>query len=166
MADLIIPGTATPADVLSGQSFSAGAHFDASGTMPNQGSPTFTPGASAITLPAGYYGGGTVDAASSVAGTASITSSTVMTLTFPRPVNHVYVGWAYNVNQYGPVSFNGTAPQASIGWLSSDDTADGVSYQAGAANVNYGGLGTSTVTCTLGGSYTWYGNLPNMVQGV
>jgi hypothetical protein len=30
------------------------------GTMPNQGSPSFTPGASAISIPAGYYSGGSV----------------------------------------------------------------------------------------------------------
>lgn len=61
MAQLYIPGTAAPADVLSGKSFSAGTNYTASGTMPNNGSlGTITPGTSAKTIPAGYTSGGTV----------------------------------------------------------------------------------------------------------
>ncbi len=60
MASIILPGNATPAQVLAGQTFSAGTNYNVPGTMPNQGSPTLNPG-QAIT--AGYYGGGNVAAA-------------------------------------------------------------------------------------------------------
>ncbi|WP_051318374.1 hypothetical protein [Cohnella thermotolerans] len=57
MAQLYIPGTAAPADVLSGKSFSAGTNYIASGAMPNNGAVTITPSASAQTIPAGYHNG-------------------------------------------------------------------------------------------------------------
>ena len=38
MANLILPGSATPAQVLSGYTASAGPYYDTSGTMPNNGS--------------------------------------------------------------------------------------------------------------------------------
>ena len=63
MTTLALPGTATPADILSGQTASSGAGFNFVGTMPAQGSPTFTPTPSAIAIPPGNYTGGTVAAA-------------------------------------------------------------------------------------------------------
>lgn len=53
-------GTAMPEDVLTGTTFTAGASTGQPGTMPNQGSPTFTPGNSSISLPAGYYEAGSI----------------------------------------------------------------------------------------------------------
>ena len=44
--------------------------------IPNQGSPTFTPNGNAISLPAGYYGGGTVDAVAVKLTTGAPTVST------------------------------------------------------------------------------------------
>jgi hypothetical protein len=62
MASIILPGTADPSKVLSGQTFSAGPNFNAAGTMPNQGAVALTPsGGGALTIPAGYHNGlGTV----------------------------------------------------------------------------------------------------------
>lgn len=64
MAQLIIAGTATPAQVLSTAKFSAGTNYNVSGTMANNASPTAiitTQGGTAI-IPAGYNPGGTITA--------------------------------------------------------------------------------------------------------
>lgn len=66
MAQIFIPGTASPADVLSGRLFSAGKNYISSGTMPNRGAPTWTPGASAQSLSSGFYSGGTISAVSNL----------------------------------------------------------------------------------------------------
>jgi hypothetical protein len=60
MAVLILPGTAALGDVLTGKKFSAGANYGATGTMPERGSPTFTPGPSAQAIAEGHYSGGSV----------------------------------------------------------------------------------------------------------
>ena len=81
MTTLALPGTATPADILSGQTASSGAGFNFAGTMPAQGSPTFTPTTSAIAIPAGNYTGGTVAAAVLGAqGTATAVTGTPPTI--------------------------------------------------------------------------------------
>lgn len=98
MADMIYPGTASPADVLTGKKFSAGTNYNADGTMPNQGSPTFTPNGNIQTGAAGYYGGVTVDAVAVKVTHGTATSgaqstfdnygggtSTLYTLTVPVP---------------------------------------------------------------------------------
>ncbi|MFC3802726.1 hypothetical protein [Cohnella sp. GCM10012308] len=63
MAQIFIPGTAAPSDVLAGKSFSAGASYQAAGAMPNKAG--VDTGASAVTtdgtgglfmkMPSGYY---------------------------------------------------------------------------------------------------------------
>lgn len=57
MGQIFIPGTATPDKVLTGSTFSAGANYQASGTMVNNGAVTITPGFTAKTIPAGYHNG-------------------------------------------------------------------------------------------------------------
>jgi len=52
MAQLIVAGNATPSQVLTGSTFSAGVNYNAAGTMPNNGALSgTTPGI----YPAGYY---------------------------------------------------------------------------------------------------------------
>lgn len=51
--------TAGTGDVLLGKTFYQGGSKK-TGTMPNRGSPTWTPGTSNIVLPSGYYSGGTI----------------------------------------------------------------------------------------------------------
>ena len=69
MSNLILPGTANPADVLAGKTFSAGTNNAVSGTMPNRGSLIAQPGRSyeggyysGITTPSGYQIGETIPA--------------------------------------------------------------------------------------------------------
>lgn len=63
MAQLIVAGNATSAQVLTGTTFSAGAITGASGAMPNNGTVTITPSGSTQTIAAGYHNGsGTVPA--------------------------------------------------------------------------------------------------------
>ena len=95
MSQLALPGTATPADILSGQTASSSAGFNFAGTMPAQGSPTFTPTTSAIAIPAGNYTGGTVAAAVLGAqGSLTVAGSTSYTITAGFPVNQVVFSWA------------------------------------------------------------------------
>lgn len=78
-------GTATASDVLTGETFSSAvAGSGASGTMPNQGSPTLQPGA-AIT--AGYYSGGSV--ASPGSGSQTFTTPGKYDFTVPSGVTRV-----------------------------------------------------------------------------
>lgn len=57
MASFLLPGSAIPAHVLSGDSFSAGSNYNVAGTMPNNGALVLTPGASVQAIPAGYHSG-------------------------------------------------------------------------------------------------------------
>lgn len=50
-------------DVLTGKTFYQGG-VKRTGTMANRGAPTFTPGPTAISIPSGFYSGGTIKAAS------------------------------------------------------------------------------------------------------
>ena len=59
-------GTATAANVLAGKTFSSAAGLGATGTMPNNGAVTITPGATSQSILAGYHSGsGTVGPATS-----------------------------------------------------------------------------------------------------
>lgn len=54
-------GTATPADVLAGKTFSSSGGVGQTGTMPNNGAVALTPGTAPVTIAAGYHNGsGTV----------------------------------------------------------------------------------------------------------
>lgn len=67
------------ADVLTGTNIAGVA-----GTMPNNGSPTFTPSGSAQGIPAGYYSGGTIEASphQAASGTAAVSGGSVLPFTF------------------------------------------------------------------------------------
>ena len=65
-------GTATGADVLAGKTFSSSAGIGATGTMPNNGAVSITPGATPQTIAAGYHNG-----AGSVAGDADLTAANI-----------------------------------------------------------------------------------------
>lgn len=58
MANIILPGTAQPSNVLTGETFSAGANFDTAGTMPNH---TFAATGGSYTGVAGYRADGAGD---------------------------------------------------------------------------------------------------------
>jgi hypothetical protein len=93
-AQIALPGTATQANVLSGQTFSSSAGFNVAGTMPAQGSPTFTPTTSAIAIPAGNYTGGTVAAATlGAVGGLTVVGSTAYTITLGFTPNRVTFNW-------------------------------------------------------------------------
>jgi hypothetical protein len=77
MADTIYSGTATPAQVLSGQTFSAGTNYGASGTMPNNGAVTITPSGSSQTIAAGYHNGSGSVAAVTFDATKVLTGTTI-----------------------------------------------------------------------------------------
>lgn len=64
-------GTAATGDVLNGKTFSSSAGVGAIGTMPNNGAASFTPGATAVVVPVGYYSGGQVN------GDASLVTSNI-----------------------------------------------------------------------------------------
>ena len=181
MASKITPGSATPSQVLSGETFNAGPNWDTAGTMPNngavtltpsgnnpvtipegyhngsgevsqvdvpasdvltgttiagvagtmpnQGSPTFTPSASAITLPAGYYGGGTVDAVAVKVASGSETSTSV--------ISGFTVVNGSTVNQYQlsiPVPPGATAIIAVLWGFQSNNGNGIVAFSAGYAD--------------------------------
>ena len=65
-------GTAGGADVLVGKTFSSSAGIGATGTMPNNGALSITPGTAPQTIPAGYHNG-----AGSVAGDADLTAGNI-----------------------------------------------------------------------------------------
>ena len=65
-------GTGTPADVLSGETFSSSNGLGLTGTMPNNGAVHITPGTAAQTIPAGYHNG-----SGTVAGDANLVSSNI-----------------------------------------------------------------------------------------
>ena len=73
MAQFALPGTATPADILSGMTASSGAGFNFTGTMPAQGSPTLYLG---NTIPAGNYTGGSVAGVKTYSNTATSGAAT------------------------------------------------------------------------------------------
>lgn len=60
MGQLLLPGDAGFADVLAGKKFSAGSNYGATGTMPENGSPIWTPNTADQAIAAGHYTGGTV----------------------------------------------------------------------------------------------------------
>lgn len=57
MSSLLLPGNATPSQVLTGQKFSAGSNFNVGGTMPNNGAVTITPSTANQAIAAGYHNG-------------------------------------------------------------------------------------------------------------
>jgi hypothetical protein len=84
-------GSAIPADVLTGYTFSSSGGTGQSGTMPNNGAVAITPSASSQAIPAGYHNGsGAVSAVPHATGTATTDSAgniTVSGLTFqPRAI--------------------------------------------------------------------------------
>jgi hypothetical protein len=66
-------GTSTAADVLAGKTFSAGAGLGATGTMPNVGAVTITPGATSQAISAGYH-----DGSGTVAGDADLVAGNIV----------------------------------------------------------------------------------------
>lgn len=71
-----VGGTATAADVLTGDTFSSSGGIDQTGTMPNNGSlGTITPNGNSQAIPAGYTSGGTIDAVTVKTASGSVTSS-------------------------------------------------------------------------------------------
>lgn len=66
-------GTSTAADVLAGKTFSSGAGLGATGTMPNVGAVTITPGATSQAIAAGYH-----DGSGTVAGDADLVAGNIV----------------------------------------------------------------------------------------
>ncbi len=70
-----VTGTATAADVLSGETFASASGVGLTGSMANNGSLSYTPSTSSQTIPAGYTSGGSVAATTMVAtGTLDLSS--------------------------------------------------------------------------------------------
>jgi hypothetical protein len=128
------------------------------GTMPNQGSPTFTPNGTTQTGPAGYYSGLTVNPSQKFTGSASI-SSNVLTLTFSQPVSNVFLGWSNNspLNGYGPTGWLFTAYNWRLNlWYSG-------TYYINMSSIT--GLGTTTVTITMPSGDNWNA-VPDIAYGI
>lgn len=86
-ASVVAAGTATASDVLDGVTFtSAQSSSTQTGTMPNNGSLSYTPSASAQTIPAGYTTGGTVEAVDVPAGDV-LTGTTIAGVAGTMPNN-------------------------------------------------------------------------------
>lgn len=77
MAQLILPGTAAPGDVLTGKNFSGGTNYGTAGTMPNNGAVTINPSNAAQTVAAGYHNGGGSVAAVPVPAANVLTGTTI-----------------------------------------------------------------------------------------
>lgn len=77
MAGILLPGDAGFADVLAGKKFSAGANYNGTGTMPNNGAATLTPGASNVAIPAGYHNGAGIVSAVNVPAANVLTGTTI-----------------------------------------------------------------------------------------
>jgi hypothetical protein len=78
VAQLIYPGNANPADVLTGKNFSAGTNYNVAGTMPNQGAVTLTPsGTGTVAIPAGYHNGSGVVSQVNVPAANVLTGTTI-----------------------------------------------------------------------------------------
>ena len=73
-ADLILPGDASPTDVLSAKTFSAGTNYDKPGTMADNGALSYGPSTSSQAIPAGYTSGGTISAVGGTATAADVLS--------------------------------------------------------------------------------------------
>lgn len=134
-ASIALPGTATPADILSGQTASSSAGFNFTGTMPNQGSPTLYPGDS---ITAGYYGGGSVapikvayGSVTSSAATASFldlsgatTNTASATIPVPSGAQQIIAVLAYdtgtNIRTYGTPLGYADGATASVLAMSGD----------------------------------------------
>lgn len=114
MSNILLPGDAGFADVLAGKKFSAGSNFNGTGTMPNNGAVTITPGASNQSIPAGYHNGSglvngvTVPAANvltgtTIAGTAGTMPNQGATILTPSGTGAVSIPAGYH-NGSGSVS--------------------------------------------------------------
>lgn len=150
-------GSATPAHVLSGQTFTSTSGVGVAGTMPNNGAVSLTPGTTAQAIPAGYHNGSGI-----VAGDVDLLSTNIVA----------------GVNLFG---VSGTAMQAS-GAATAGQVLSGVTFSnAVGADIgtmpNIGAVsltpGTSTQTIAAGyhnGSGTVAGDpdlvASNIVAGV
>ena len=128
--------TVPAADVLTGTTIAGVA-----GTMPNQGSPTFTPSSSSQTIPAGYYGGGTIAAIPLETPGISYSSTTgTFTFGFSRPVGALFLGW-YDTE------FDNTVAITAWYWSPYNDaTVYFCDNGPITAAVTLSGLGTATLT--------------------
>lgn len=57
MSSIILPGNASPSQVIVGQTFSAGSNFNTAGTMPNNGTVVMTPTTANQNIASGYHNG-------------------------------------------------------------------------------------------------------------
>ena len=145
-------GNAVVGNVLSGKTFSTPSGINQTGTMPNQGSPTFTPTGSPQSIPAGYYAGGSVGAVApkTISSSSGIGTST-LTINFNQAVNYFLFTW------HGIAA--GGFMLNDIAFYSSSDAVLYYYYQGDKTiSVSLSGLGTPTVTLTIpGGNWS---NLP------
>ena len=143
-----VGGSATAADVLSGAGFSSAAGIGLTGTMPNNGAPTFTPSESAQSIPAGYYSGGTIAAATlgaqgslSIGATAGVQTLTITGLGF-APTKVVVVPSVTSLAGGTGKSLIGEGTTANYAFSLYDSSQD-------AANVYVGGTTGSKIAATL-----------------
>jgi Protein of unknown function (DUF1566) len=116
-------GTAAVGDVLSSKTFSSSAGVGVTGTMPNNGTVSFNPGATARIIPAGYYAGGTV------AGDADLVSGNIVS----------------GVNIFGVAGTQPRSQPLETGQTTSYVTGDDGAYRYGDAQ-SYTDNGNGTIT--------------------
>ncbi|MBZ4193925.1 MAG: DUF1566 domain-containing protein [Candidatus Contendobacter sp.] len=105
-------GTAAPAQVLSGVTFSNAAASGQIGTMPNRGTQTITPGVAAKLIPLGYHNG-----LGSVAGDADLAAGNIKTGVAIFGVTGSYTGG-------GSATFSAPFPVAKTGDPNEDSGVD------------------------------------------
>lgn len=166
MTQLALPGTATTADVLATKTFSSSAGFNATGIMPENGSPTLYAGQS---ITAGHYTGGSVSpikvaygSVTSSAGTATfnklgggtITANTA-TIPVPSSANQIIAVFGLDVTSgysaYGsPLGYaDGVDATALVWYVNSSCIAGGALQLSTSGIVIPADGGSQTINYTV-----------------
>ena len=115
MANLILPGSATPAQVLSGYTASAGPYYDTSGTMPNNGSVVvreFKVGH--YKQPSGYYSALEFEISGWTAEAADLTDRGHLAAAYDSSANLTFAIDGHGVTNY--LATNNAYSHASNAW--------------------------------------------------
>lgn len=137
-------GTATPSDVLDGVTFtSAQSTGTETGTMPNNGSLSYTPSSAAQTIPAGYTTGGTVEAVDVPAGDV-LTGTTIAGVAGTMPNNGAL-----------SITPSTSAQSFGAGYYSGVDVAAGYLGATGSGTATSGTLSVSGLGFTPSTVVVW-----------
>lgn len=157
MAGILLPGDAGFADVLAGKKFSAGANYNGTGTMANNGAATLTPGASNVAIPAGYHNGAGIVSAVSVPAANVLTGTTIAGTAGTMPNRGAVTLTPSTVNQAIATGYhNGSGIVQGDANLTAANIKSGVSIFGIAGSVSPGVASASgTVTSAATGETTW-----------